>query len=250
MEKVWLVVIVGAAVAGFVQGLSGFAFGLVAMSFWAWVLDPRLAAVLAVCGALMGQVLTALSVRRGFDLKVLLPFLVGGLLGVPVGAALLPAMDMDWFKALLGLLLIVWCPAMLAVRHLPQVRSRNRVANALVGFGGGVMAAFGGFAGVLPTLWCTLSGYGKDEQRSVIQNFSLTILTTTFASYVFHGLITREALMLLLAAAPAILVAGQLGARLYARVSQNVFRTVVLGLLTVSGLVYLVSSVPHLLARG
>lgn len=38
--KVILVVALGAAVAGFVQGLSGFAFGMVAMSFWAWVLEP------------------------------------------------------------------------------------------------------------------------------------------------------------------------------------------------------------------
>ena len=46
--EVMLVVALGAAVAGFVQGLSGFAFGMVAMSFWAWVLEPQLAAVL--CG--------------------------------------------------------------------------------------------------------------------------------------------------------------------------------------------------------
>lgn len=38
--EVILVVALGAAVAGFVQGLSGFAFGMVAMSFWAWVLEP------------------------------------------------------------------------------------------------------------------------------------------------------------------------------------------------------------------
>jgi len=54
MSSVYLVVAIGAVVAGFVQGLSGFAFGLVAMSFWAWVLDPKLAATLAVFGALTG----------------------------------------------------------------------------------------------------------------------------------------------------------------------------------------------------
>ena len=35
----WWLVALGAAVAGFVQGLSGFAFGMVSMSFWAWALD-------------------------------------------------------------------------------------------------------------------------------------------------------------------------------------------------------------------
>ncbi len=33
-------------VAGFVQGLTGFAFALIAMSFWVWVLPPQLAAPL------------------------------------------------------------------------------------------------------------------------------------------------------------------------------------------------------------
>ena len=43
--------VVGAVVAGFVQGLSGFAFSMVAISIWVWGLDPRLASVMAVFGA-------------------------------------------------------------------------------------------------------------------------------------------------------------------------------------------------------
>jgi hypothetical protein len=44
MDSVLWVVALGAVAAGFVQGLSGFGFGMVAMSFWAWTLEPRLAA--------------------------------------------------------------------------------------------------------------------------------------------------------------------------------------------------------------
>ncbi|SCU76124.1 exported hypothetical protein [Cupriavidus necator] len=46
MDSTLLIVIAGAAVAGFVQGLSGFAFGMVAMSFWAWAIEPQLVPVL------------------------------------------------------------------------------------------------------------------------------------------------------------------------------------------------------------
>ena len=94
----WWLVELGAAVAGFVQGLSGFAFGMVSMSFWAWALDPRLAAALAVFGSLTGQLLAVFSVRRGFDWKMLWPFVAGGLAGVPLGVQLLPMLDMTWFK--------------------------------------------------------------------------------------------------------------------------------------------------------
>src|SRR5262245_45420867 len=83
MSTLILVVALGAACAGFVQGLTGFAFGLVSLSIWAWVLDPMLAAVLAVFGSLVGQLIAVFSVRRGFDVKTLLPFLLGGVVGIP-----------------------------------------------------------------------------------------------------------------------------------------------------------------------
>lgn len=35
MQALYVYVILGAVLAGYVQGLSGFAFGLVAMSVWA-----------------------------------------------------------------------------------------------------------------------------------------------------------------------------------------------------------------------
>ena len=74
MQALYVSVIAGAVLAGFVQGLSGFAFGLVAMSVWAWTLEPQLAALLALFGALTGQVIAALTVRRAFDKRVLWPF--------------------------------------------------------------------------------------------------------------------------------------------------------------------------------
>jgi len=249
MDNVWWVVVLGAAAAGFVQGLSGFGFSMVAMSVWAWALEPRLAAVLAVCGALTGQVVAAATVRRGFDKARLLPFVLGGLAGIPLGVALLPRLDMDAFKFVLGTLLVLWCPAMLLARHLPRITAGGRMADAAAGLSGGVMGGLGGFTGVLPTLWCTLRGLDKDVQRAIIQNFNLAMLLVTFTSYAATGLITRATLPLLALVIPAMLVPSLLGARLYAGISEARFRQVVLGLLTLSGVAMLVASVPRVVAR-
>ncbi len=249
MESVVLVVALGAAVAGFVQGLSGFAFGMVSMSFWAWVLEPRLAATLAVFGALLGQVLAALTVRRGFDGRRLLPFVLGGLAGIPLGVALLPHLDMVWFRAVLGTLLALWCPAMLLSARLPRLTAGGRVADGAVGPAGGVMGGLGGFTGALPTLWCTLRGYPKDAQRAVIQNFNLSMLAVTMAIYLATGIVTREMLPMFAVVAPAMLVPTLLGTRVYIGISEARFRQIVLGLLTASGLAMLASSLPRLLER-
>lgn len=249
MDSQTLIIIAGAVAAGFVQGLTGFGFGLVAMSFWAWTMDPRLAAAMAVFGALTGQTIAAVTVRRGFDLKRLAPFVLGGLLGLPVGMLLLPQVDVQVFKAFLGSLLAVWCPAMLFSAQLPRITRGGRAADALVGAGGGVMGALGGFTGVLPTLWCTLRGMDKDAQRAIVQNFNLSMLLVTFATYVATGIIDRATLPFLAIVAPAMLVPSLLGARLYIGISEATFRKVVLSLLTATGIALLLSSVPRLLER-
>lgn len=247
--SLYLIVALGAVVAGFVQGLSGFAFGLVAMSFWAWTVEPRLAAVLAVFGALTGQVIAAVTVRRGFDLRLLLPFVIGGLVGVPVGVWLLPRLDAVVFKAGLGALLVAWCSAMLMARSLPRVRWGGRVADGVSGLLGGVCGGIGGFTGPIPTLWCTLRGLERDVQHSIVQNFNLAMLAVSFTIHAVAGHVTPAMLPLLALVGFCVLVPVLLGARLYIGISDAAFRKLVLALLTASGVALLAGSLPVLWAR-
>ena len=239
-------ILIGAACAGFVQGLSGFGFSLTALSFWAWVLPPQLAAVLSVFGALSGQLLAAFTVRRGFDVKALLPFLVGGLLGLPLGLWLLPRVDAVLFRAFVGGLLALWCPVMLFSGRLPRVGG-GRAGDAVAGAVGGLMGPLGGFTGAIPTLWCTLRRFERDAQRAIIQNFNLAVLAVTMASYLASGVVTRAMAPLLALVAPALLLPALLGMKVYVGISPIMFRNLVLGLLTLSGIAMLASSVPKLL---
>lgn len=247
--SLYLVVALGAVLAGFVQGLSGFAFGLVAMSVWAWTVDPKLAAVLSTFGALVGQVIAAVTVRRGFDKRLLLPFVIGGLAGVPIGIWLLPRLDVAVFKACLGGLLVPWCLAMLFARNLPRVTGGGRIADGIAGFLGGICGGVGGFTGPIPTLWCTLRGLDRDVQRAVVQNFNLSMLAVAFALQVGAGHVGLAMLPMLGIVAVCVLVPVLLGARLYVGISDARFRQIVLGLLTLSGVALLAASVPELLRR-
>ncbi|RTL50897.1 MAG: sulfite exporter TauE/SafE family protein [Bradyrhizobiaceae bacterium] len=248
-SSLFIIVAAGAVVAGFVQGLSGFAFGLVAMSLWAWFIEPRLAAAMVVLGSFAGQLLAVFSVRRGFNLRLLLPFLIGGLAGVPVGTLLLPYLDIDLFKLLLGLLLVLWCPAMLMSSQLPRVHA-GPAADGAVGFLGGILGGIGGYTGAIPTLWCTLRGLEKDTQRAIIQNFNLGILSVTLLVYIATGLITVQMLPVFAVLIPAMLIPAFLGTRLYIGISEATFRRIVLGLLTASGVALLASALSHYLSRG
>lgn len=238
------VVIGGAVIAGFVQGLSGFAFSLAALSIWAWAVDPQLAAPMAVFGSLVGQVVALPMTWKGAELKRLAPFVIGGLIGVPLGVFLLGILDPAGFKLGLGIFLLLYCPAMFFAPSTLAVTWGGKWADAVSGWLGGVFGGIGGLAGGIPTLWCTLRGWDKDTQRGVMQAFNITMHVATLTGYLIAGdKINGETLRLFAIITPALVIPVLLGALVFRRLNQKAFRRIVLGLLFVSGLVLTGSSI-------
>lgn len=105
----WLLFILGAMVAGFVQGLTGFAFALIAMSFWVWVLPPQLAAPLLVFASIWSHVISLSQEQKQpvLSRQLVLPYLVAGLIGVSLGTYLLQIIQADTLRMILGFLLVL-----------------------------------------------------------------------------------------------------------------------------------------------
>jgi uncharacterized membrane protein YfcA len=237
----------GAAIAGLVQGISGFAFAMVAMSIWVWGVDPQLAAVMAVFGGVTGQIISAIRVRRGWHLSILWPFVLGSAIGIPIGTRLLPMLDPNRFKLVLGSLLVVCCSAMLATARLPHIRSGGRIADAGIGILGGIMAPLSGFSGLAPALWCSLRGYTKDAHRAVLQNFNLIVLSATMASLVWAGRVRLEMVPHMAIVAGSLVVPSVWGSKIYVGMSPTAFRQIVLWLLIFAGMAMLGASIRALL---
>lgn len=243
MDSYLAIVIGGAVLAGFVQGLSGFAFSLAALSVWAWAVDPQLAAPMAVFGSLIGQLVALPLTWRGTDFKRLMPFVIGGLVGVPLGVFLLGILDPAGFKLGLGIFLLIYCPAMFFTPATLAVSWGGKWADAISGWIGGVFGGIGGLAGGIPTLWCTLRGWDKDTQRGVMQGFNITMHVATLTGYLIAGdKINGETLKMFAIITPALAIPALIGAMAFKRLDQKAFRRVVLGLLFVSGIVLTASS--------
>jgi uncharacterized membrane protein YfcA len=215
---------------------------MVAMSFWVWGVEPHVAAVMTVFGSLVGQLLAVTREKRALDLPVLMPFLIGGVIGIPIGVMILPHLNPAHFKLLLGTALLVFCPAMLLAPQFPAVRGAGRFGDAAVGLAGGVMGGIGGFSGIAPALWCTLRGYEKAAHRAIQQNFNLSVLSITMVAMVVSGVVTRDMLPKFAVVAPALLLPGILGARVFAKLSPIAFRHIVLALLCLSGVAMIAAS--------
>ena len=245
-QTVWIVMIGGIA-AGFVQGMSGTAFGITAMAFWAWTLNPILVGPLVVFGSLIGQLLSIGTVWRSIDVRRVAPFILGGAVGVPLGVLALRHIDPVLFKFCVGLLLAIWCPMMLMSRALPRLERGGRVADAAVGLVARVMGGLGGLTGPAPTLWTALRGWERDMQRAVFQAFNLSMHCLTIAAYVSTGTVPNSALPLFAPLALAVMLSTFVGVRMYRRFSDATFRRMLFMLLTCSGLILIATTLPKLL---
>ena len=238
-----LILGLGAVVAGFVQGVAGFAFAMVATSIWVWSVDPQVVAVMAVFGGWTGQVIAAIRVRREWHVGTLWTFVVGSAVGIPIGTRILPLLDQNRFKLVLGALLVVGCSAMLANSRLPSIKKGGSVADAAIGFLGGVMAPVSGFSGLAPALWCTLRGYKKDQHRAILQNFNLIVLSATFASILWSGRARVQNLPQMAVVAGSLVLPTLWGSKIYIGMTPATFRKGVLWLLVFAGVLMLAAGI-------
>jgi hypothetical protein len=223
--------------ASLIAGLAGFAFGLVAAAIWLHVLTPLQTTSLIVAFGLVVQGLSVWRLRRALRFDRLWPFLAGGAIGVPIGAELLRWADPQHIRTGVGTLLILFSLYSWFRPKLAVPTAGGRAADGSIGFLGGVLGGTTGLGGILPTVWCSLRGWPKDEQRAVFQTVAVAIFAVTVFWLGGTGAVSAVTMQLFLIGLPWVLVGTWLGLRLYGRLDDARFRKTVLILLLISGAV-------------
>lgn len=222
--------------------MTGFGTGLTALAFWLHVIGPTLAAPLVIVCSVIGQVQTLPNIWRELDWRRLVPFIAGGLAGVPIGTRLLTQIDPVSFKLAVGLVLITYSTGMLLLKPRFGTAWGGRIADAVIGLCSGVLGGLAGLSGALPTIWAAVRGWSKTERRGVFQVFNLTILTSALIAYAFAGLLTAEIGRLVLMAVPGTLIGAWTGFFAYRRLSDHSFHILVLFLLLFAGITLVASN--------
>jgi uncharacterized membrane protein YfcA len=237
-----ILVLCGGFAGGYVSGLTGFGTGLSALPFWLNAVTPVLAAPLVVICSIVAQLQTLPAIWHAIDWRQVLPFVLGGLLGVPAGTLLLSIVSAQAFKLFVGIFLIGYCSFMLARRTAPAINWGGRGADGVVGFVGGSHGGLAGLSGALPTVWASLRGWGKHASRGLFQVFNLTVLCFALASQAIGGFITPALGKLVMIALPGTLLGAWLGRKTYNRLGDYRFNQVVLLLLLLSGISIVVTT--------
>jgi uncharacterized protein len=237
------VILLGAMAGGFVNGLTGFGTGMTAMPIWLWALSPVVAAQLAAAASVAGQLTTLRSIWPLIRVRAVAPYVIAGLLGMPIGVWLLPLIDPRTFKLGIGCLIVTYCIIMLFAAHRLRITSTSRTAEALVGFIGGIGGGIAGLSGTALVVWASSRNMAKDDKRALFQAFNLTILAAMLAASAVGGLIGWPFIRTVLISLPATLLAARLGHWVYARLNERRFDALVLVLLAISGVTLIAANI-------
>jgi uncharacterized membrane protein YfcA len=155
----------GTFAAALVTGIAGFAFGIVAAAAWLHFLPPAQTTALIVAYGLIVQGVSVWKLLRSIQFPRLLPFLLGGAIGVPIGVELLHAVPPGALRLSVGVVLIVFSLHNLMRPQFTPPRA-GKAADGTIGIPNGIIGGATGLAGIVITIWCTLRGWPRDEQRT------------------------------------------------------------------------------------
>jgi uncharacterized membrane protein YfcA len=221
-----------AFVAGTSRGFSGFGAALIFMPLASSVAPPRLAAALLLIIDFVSAAPLIPDAWREADRKATMIMVAGSAVGIPVGTYFLTRLDpviTRWIisafvAALLLLLLSGW-----------RYRGKDHAAFSV---------AIGGISGFCSGLAQTggppIVGYwlgrpidSKVARANIFLFFGLSDVFGAI-SYTASGLITPQALGFSLIVGPVYAVAIWLGARLFGRASEQVFRAICYALIALA----------------
>lgn len=190
--------------------------------------------VLAILAGVQGLWVVRADIKA--NKSKLLQFLLPGLIGVPIGVMLLDFINAETLRLFIGVLLVLYGGYFSFRAALPAITQATPKINVSVGLIGGLLGGLASLSGAVPVIWLSMRPWTKGEIRAVLQPFNMLILAATSSMLFFKGAYDDTTLKALLLTIPIALIASQVGIFVFQRISDSVFRRLLIGLSLLMGL--------------
>ncbi len=238
---VMLCIILGSS--AIMSGLSGFGFSAIG-AICLWLLPPTLGVPLLMTLSTANQLMSLGQLKA--DMKPMrewwpngpAPYLLGGLLGVPVGLTILHSLPTPVLMIVFGGFLVAYAAYSIAKPEGMRVSAQGGwLVSGLVGLVGGVIGGFTAFPGAAVVVWSGLRRLPKTESRAIVQPYilGLQVLSLTLLALERPETFSAAFWTLLAMTLPVVLPCTLFGVRLYRSLSDVNFRRIAFTLLGTSG---------------
>jgi len=225
--------------AAFVQGATGFGYGLVAMAMLASLLDIKAAVVILAPASFCLCTMLLLRLRSHVAWKDVTPIAVSVVIGVPIGTAFLVHADPNLLQIVLGLLLIV-SAVYATLPKLANMRWHPIFLGVPCGVLSGAMGGALGASGPPVIAFVSTQGYGRFRYAGTLQFVFAVMAAVRLVEFSRRGLFTRDLLLQGGLGVVCVLAGALLGLRVLHRFSDRTFKGIVTVCLILLGLRYLI----------
>jgi uncharacterized protein len=227
--------------AGFVQGLTGFGFALVAIPLLAAVMPLNQAVPFVVILCLCTNLAVLAECRAFVDVRRIWLLILASSCAAPLGTLLLLHVEANTLRLVAGLLITAFAGLLLSGKSFP-IRN-DRVALVPVGILSGVLNGSISMSGPPVALFLSNQNAAKGAFRANITFFSLVLNVITILSFVANGLLTAQMTVRVACLIPAILVGVFCGTFMARKTDEQRFKKIALVLIVLSGLWTVLGSV-------
>ncbi|MBU9712733.1 sulfite exporter TauE/SafE family protein [Evansella tamaricis] len=208
----------------FVQGVSGFGFGLIAMSFLPFLFTVKESALLVITLTFILSLSIAVQLFKHIQWKSLLVILSAALIGRVGGFLILHNYgDMDILKTFLGLFLIT------VVIYLfwnespnPEKKVNGTWLPIVLGLSGGLMGGIFAVGGPFFVFYFLLVFH--DNKYAYSANLQVTFVITAILTITLHGVsgdFSMEFISYFLVGLVSVLIGSRIGIHYFAKLSQQ-----------------------------
>jgi uncharacterized protein len=229
-----------ALLAGFTQGLSGFGSVLVALPILALFLDFNLAVPLVSTWGMTINIILVLQLRSHLRLQSILPLTLAAIPGIPLGVYVLKHANVWVLEMLLGGLLVIF--SLYFAWSGGKTRDLSRGWAYFAGFWSGCLGGSLAMSGPPVIIYTALQPWSKDQIKSTLTGFFFLSGLIIIAAQAMGGLITTAVLAGSLISIPFIVLGVLLGSAIYRKLATDRYRQVVVGLITILGLLTVVKA--------
>lgn len=205
-----------------IQGITGFGFAMVVMSFLPFFLPMRTAAVISLLMTVYTGVMVSMMLRKSMNLRVAVFPVVASLLSIPLGVYLLLSFPEKLLRILLGVLIMA-LSIFFFINSKRNIKIKPHPMNGIVaGLVSGMTTGMFNIGGPPLVLYYLHATADKLVYRACLE-FSFAVgAIFAFTNHIVHGNVDMQMFSYSLVGAAAVTIGNLMGLTLFKKLNPGV----------------------------
>ncbi|MGF1521403.1 MAG: sulfite exporter TauE/SafE family protein [Leptolyngbyaceae cyanobacterium] len=232
LEWIIIVTMFGAA---FVQGVTGFAFAMIAMGVLSGITSVQMVAPLVALAALTNHTVQYLRYRRAFDPTIVAQLLLGAVLGIPFGLLALRTLPETWMLVALGSIILAYSLySLVGPRDGSLLQSNRWIYGA--GFLSGALNGSYNLPGPPVVIYASSQNWPQERFKGNLISFFWVNAVLVVIGHSLEERYSAQIIHQFLLAIPGILLGQYLGVSLSKHLNPPMFQKITAGILAMTGI--------------